>query len=52
MAREAQLVFQHDSIHVTGRLVPGKRGPVVQAEITEEPWNAIPPENRPTPQSL
>lgn len=38
MARDALLVFQHDSINVTGRLVSGERGPRVEAEITEEPW--------------
>lgn len=38
-ACDALLVFQHDSINVTGRLRPGKRGPQVVAEITEEPWD-------------
>lgn len=38
MARDALLIFQHDSINVTGRLVAGERGPRVAAEITEDPW--------------
>lgn len=38
MARDALLVFQHDSINVTGRLVPGDRGPKVAVEIVEDPW--------------
>ena len=38
MERDALLIFQHDSQVVTGRLVPGKRGPVVQPEISEEAW--------------
>lgn len=38
MKRESLLVFQHDAQVVTGRLVAGARGPVVQAEITREPW--------------
>jgi glyoxylase-like metal-dependent hydrolase (beta-lactamase superfamily II) len=36
--RNTLLVFQHDAQVVTGRLVEGERGPVVQAEITEEAW--------------
>jgi glyoxylase-like metal-dependent hydrolase (beta-lactamase superfamily II) len=35
LARNALLVFQHDAQVVTGRLVAGKRGLVVQPEITE-----------------
>ena len=38
LQRETLLVFQHDSQVVTGRLVPGPRGPVVETEITEEAW--------------
>jgi glyoxylase-like metal-dependent hydrolase (beta-lactamase superfamily II) len=38
LTRDALLVFQHDSINVAGRLAPGKRGPQVHAEITEDPW--------------
>lgn len=38
MARDALLVFQHDGQVVTGRLVPGQRGPQVAAEITEPAW--------------
>jgi len=38
MERDALLVFQHDAQVVAGRLVPGKRGPVVQPEISEEAW--------------
>jgi glyoxylase-like metal-dependent hydrolase (beta-lactamase superfamily II) len=38
LARDALLVFQHDGQVVAGRLTPGKRGPEVVAEITEEPW--------------
>lgn len=34
--RDTLLFFQHDGQVVTGRLVEGKRGPVVQAEITED----------------
>lgn len=34
--RDALLVFQHDAQVVTGRLVPGKRGLAVQAEIRED----------------
>lgn len=33
--RSTVLVFQHDAQVVTGRLAPGKRGPVVLPEITE-----------------
>lgn len=36
--KDALLVFQHDGQIVTGRLRPGPRGPVVEPEITEEPW--------------
>jgi hypothetical protein len=36
--RETLLVFQHDAQVVTGRLVPGERGPQVSVEIREEPW--------------
>lgn len=36
--RNSLLVFQHDAQVVTGRLVPGERGPEVQAEISEEAW--------------
>jgi glyoxylase-like metal-dependent hydrolase (beta-lactamase superfamily II) len=36
--RETLLVFQHDPVVVTGRVVEGARGPQVQPEITEEPW--------------
>ncbi|MCB9149517.1 MAG: hypothetical protein H6641_12220, partial [Caldilineaceae bacterium] len=32
------LIFQHDPVHVTGRLVAGERGPRVEPEIREEPW--------------
>ena len=35
-ARDALLVFQHDAQVVTGRLVPGKRGLAVHAEIRED----------------
>lgn len=35
LERNALLVFQHDPQVVTGRLVLGKRGPEVKAEITE-----------------
>ena len=35
MTQDALLVFQHDPQVVTGRLVPGKRGPEVKAAITE-----------------
>ncbi len=35
LERDALLVFQHDPQVVTGRLVSGKRGPEVKAEITE-----------------
>ncbi|RME51310.1 MAG: MBL fold metallo-hydrolase [Caldilineae bacterium] len=38
MDRDALLVFQHDAQVVTGRLVPGKRGPQVEPEITEAAW--------------
>jgi glyoxylase-like metal-dependent hydrolase (beta-lactamase superfamily II) len=34
---DALLVFQHDGQVVTGRLVPGKRGPELQPMITEAP---------------
>jgi glyoxylase-like metal-dependent hydrolase (beta-lactamase superfamily II) len=37
-ARNALLVFQHDAHVVTGRLVEGARGPVVQPELTRDPW--------------
>ncbi len=33
------LVFQHDAQIVTGRLIPGPRGPEVKAEITEAAWH-------------
>ncbi len=36
--KNALLVFQHDGQIVTGRLAPSARGPVVEAEITEEAW--------------
>ncbi len=36
--KNALLVFQHDGQIVTGRLVSGSRGPVVDAEITEDAW--------------
>jgi glyoxylase-like metal-dependent hydrolase (beta-lactamase superfamily II) len=36
--RGTLLVFQHDAQVVTGRLVPGERGPQVSVEIGEEPW--------------
>lgn len=36
--KNALLVFQHDGQIVTGRLAPGSRGPVVEAEITETAW--------------
>ena len=35
IVQDALLVFQHDPQVVTGRLVSGKRGPEVKAEITE-----------------
>ena len=35
LEREALLVFQHDPQVVTGRLIPGKRGPEVRPLITE-----------------
>lgn len=35
------LVFQHDSQVVTGRLAEGGRGPVVQVEISEDPWENV-----------
>jgi glyoxylase-like metal-dependent hydrolase (beta-lactamase superfamily II) len=35
--RKTLLLFQHDAQVVTGRLVAGERGPVVQPEISEEP---------------
>ncbi|MCB9148886.1 MAG: MBL fold metallo-hydrolase [Caldilineaceae bacterium] len=38
MASDALLIFQHDPVHVTGRLVVGERGPRVETEIREEPW--------------
>ncbi len=38
MDRDALLIFQHDAQVVTGRLVPGKRGPQVEPEITEAAW--------------
>ena len=38
MQRGTLLVFQHDPQVVTGRLIPGARGPQVRSEITEEPW--------------
>lgn len=38
IARDALLVFQHDAHVVTGRLVPGARGPAVRAELTRDPW--------------
>lgn len=38
LQRNTLLVFQHDAQVVTGRLIPGPRGPEVQPEITEEPW--------------
>ncbi|MCB0043970.1 MAG: MBL fold metallo-hydrolase [Caldilineaceae bacterium] len=38
MRCNALLVFQHDPCVVTGRLVPGKRDPVVAPEITEDAW--------------
>jgi glyoxylase-like metal-dependent hydrolase (beta-lactamase superfamily II) len=38
MAVNALLVFQHDGQVVTGRLVPGKRGPQVAPEIIEPAW--------------
>ena len=38
LEKNALLVFQHDGQIVTGRLAPGARGPVVEAEITEEAW--------------
>ena len=37
-ASDALLLFQHDPRVVTGRLVTGKRGPMVQPEIVEEAW--------------
>ena len=36
--KKSLLVFQHDGQIVTGRLVSGSRGPVVEADITEEGW--------------
>jgi len=36
--RNSLLVFQHDGQVVTGRLVEGERGPVVEAEISEKAW--------------
>lgn len=36
--RNTLLVFQHDPQVVTGRLIPGPRGPEVQPELTEDPW--------------
>ena len=36
--RDSLLVFQHDSQVVSGRLVEGERGPVVEAEISEKAW--------------
>ena len=38
LEKNALLVFQHDGQIVTGRLVPGSRGPTVESEITEEAW--------------
>lgn len=37
--RETLLVFQHDPVVVTGRMVPGGRELRVEPEITEEPWH-------------
>jgi glyoxylase-like metal-dependent hydrolase (beta-lactamase superfamily II) len=39
LEKNAVLVFQHDPRIPAGRLAPGKRGPVVQPIITEEPWD-------------
>jgi glyoxylase-like metal-dependent hydrolase (beta-lactamase superfamily II) len=36
--RNTLLVFQHDAQVVTGRLMPGARGPEVKSEISEEAW--------------
>jgi glyoxylase-like metal-dependent hydrolase (beta-lactamase superfamily II) len=41
LQRNALLVFQHDGQIVTGRLTPGERGPVVDAEIVEEAWGNL-----------
>jgi len=38
MERDTLLVFQHDAQVVTGKLAPGKRGPQVEAIITEDAW--------------
>ena len=38
LEKNSLLVFQHDGQIVTGRLVPGSRGPTVESEITEEAW--------------
>ena len=37
-ASDALLVFQHDARVVTGRLIDGGRGPIVEPEIVEEVW--------------
>jgi hypothetical protein len=38
MERNTLLVFQHDAQVITGRLVPGERGPEVRAEISKPAW--------------
>ena len=38
MATNTLMVFQHDPQVVTGRLIEGERGPMVQAELTREGW--------------